>query len=550
MMRLAGCGLALALLTAISAHYLLSPSKHIAVLIALECLLVLPPTLFALRHDQAGFKGVPAPPPVAVFAAFLVVTLPFSWIDSRSLLIPDEAAYQFQARTFSLGHLTAAAPPGAPAQIEDTPLPLYFEHHIIDRGRWFTKYPPGWPLLLAVAIRLGAGWLANPLLGLALLLLVALVATHLYGRTTASLAVLFGFLSPFFIANCVGRMSHPACGVLLAAACFFCFRGLHTRRLAAFVWMYLLIVLALQVRPLTAAVVGGTVATGALWYLRRDRIFARVLSVGVLFAALGVASLLAYNQLYTGSYRLSPYVLFNRNPLTRSGNMSDIDLNPFHMLSHLVHATRWAMQDTVYYAFPFVFLLAAYAVWREKAHPREVRILAVLFPALVLAHVIQPAVSAEFAGERYYFEAYFAVLILGARGLALLAAEHSVSRRTLAVMVFLFAVCEVGQQVLTARDFWTRTGPYRAVLAAAERLGTKRYTVFLRDAAPRFEAKHFNLNRPDWQNGSLFYLVDPGPSGRNVWACRVGRADWVVLTYDPAQLSGVAEEFGKADVCP
>jgi hypothetical protein len=547
--RFAACFITLALLSGISARLLADPARHIIILLACEYLLVLPTTLYALGAMGAARPAtIPSPPLGILLAAFLAAVLPFSWIDSQSLLIPDESAYTFQARTYALGQFSATAPPGAPSRVEDTPMPLYFEHHILDGGRWFSKYPPGWPLLLAPALRLGVGWIANPVLSLALLVIVALITGRLFDKATASLAVLLAVLSPFFLANCVGRMSHPACGLFLAAACFFCFRGLRTRRSIDFALMFLLIVLALQVRPLTGVVVGGTLGLGALWYLRSDRAFPRVLMLGALFGVLGLASLLAYNKLYTGNPLLSPYAFFNRNPLTRTGNMSDIDLNPVHMLSHLTHATRWAVQDTVYYAFPFIFLLAVYGVWQEKEHAREVRILAFLFPVLVLAHLIQPSVSAEFVGERYYFEAYFAVLILGARGLALLASNRAIPKVAVSAVLIMFAAFALGQDVFAARDFLARTAPYRAVRSATKQLASGRYTVFLHDAGP-FVAKHFNLNRPDWQNGNLFYLVDPGPASRSSWPCLVGRPAWVVLTYD-ATRHEVAKEFGNNSPCP
>jgi hypothetical protein len=113
----------------------------------------------------------------------------------------------------------------------------------------------------------------------------------------------------------------------------------------------------------------------------------------------------------------------------------------------------------------------------------------------------------------------------------------------------LFAAFELGQQALAAHDFLGRTLPYREVRAAAGRLGSRRVTVFLHDSPAQLVAKHFNLNRPDWQNGAQFFLVDPGPSRRSEWACRMGRPDWVLLSYDPIQFRAT-EEFGHAGICP
>ncbi|PWT99268.1 MAG: hypothetical protein C5B51_27595 [Terriglobia bacterium] len=548
--RILVCALAVLLFSAVSAWGLLGSSKHISLLLAVEYLLLLPAALYGLRAGSpAVASGLPDIPRVLPIAAFLAAALALSWLSNQGLLIPDESAYQFQARTFALGEFAAPAPPGAPARVEGTPLPLYFEHHIFHQGRWFTKYPPGWPMLLALPLRLGIGWIVNPLLGLAVLLITAAIARRVFDNSTAACAVVLAVLSPFFLANCIGRMSHPACAAMLAGACLFCFAGLRSRRLAHFAGMMALILAAVQVRPFTAAVVGGVLGLSALWYLRQERLFAGVLLLGAFFGALSVGSMLAYNKLYTGNYRLSPYTLFNQNPLTRSGNVADIDLQPSHMIDQFFHQTRWALQDTVYYTFAFIFLMAGYSVWREKKNPREVRILAALFPALVVAHVVQPALNSEFIGERYYFEAYFAVAILAARGLSLLVGEWRISRQTLAVVLGLFAAFEGGQMALAAPIFLEKTGPYRQVREAAEQLSGKRYAVFLQTMEPQIVAKHFNLNRPDWQQRDLFYLVDPGPFGRAEWACRVGRPDWVVIGYDPAN-QRATRQFGRAAMCP
>jgi hypothetical protein len=87
------------------------------------------------------------------------------------------------------------------------------------------------------------------------------------------------------------------------------------------------------------------------------------------------------------------------------------------------------------------------------------------------------------------------------------------------------------------------------VRAAVNALGDRRYTVFLRGTKLPFIAKVLNLNRPDWDKGSLMFLVDPGAGNRDEWACRMSRPEWVVIGWDP-DLETEAEEFGSAKVCP
>ena len=93
-----------------------------------------------------------------VFAIALHVSVD---VLERTPHIQDSVTYLFQAQTLARGALTAPAPPLATAEAT-----AHFDQEflLVRDGRWFGKYPPGWPALLAVGIRLGAPWLVNPLL--------------------------------------------------------------------------------------------------------------------------------------------------------------------------------------------------------------------------------------------------------------------------------------------------------------------------------------------------------------------------------------------------
>jgi hypothetical protein len=84
--------------------------------------------------------------------------------------------------------------------------------------------------------------------------------------------------------------------------------------------------------------------------------------------------------------------------------------------------------------------------------------------------------------------------------------------------------------------------------AAAQQYDGRHVLIFWRTTSPQVFGKHFNLNRPDWQNQDLFYLVDPGPEQRDIWACRYRRPDWVLIGYDAAA-QGLSEQHGSAGDC-
>jgi hypothetical protein len=139
--------------------------------------------------------------------------------------VQDSVTYLFQAETLARGALSAPAPPLATANA--TP---HFEQEflLVRDGRWFGKYPPGYPAVLAAGVRVGAPWLVNPLLAalsVALLYQLALAlkprqsdATWPLGAPrpatrhspTALLSALLLATSPFFLVMSGSLMAHAA----------------------------------------------------------------------------------------------------------------------------------------------------------------------------------------------------------------------------------------------------------------------------------------------------------------------------------------------------
>jgi Dolichyl-phosphate-mannose-protein mannosyltransferase len=146
----------------------------------------------------------------AVLAAVAVCLGPLEGIPH----VQDDVAYLWQAKVFALGRAWAPAPPQ----------PDFFEQGfiLITDGRWFSKYPPGWPLMLAPGVWAGLPWLINPLCaGLALAFVFA-TGRRLYGAAAGLVAAALGLASPFLLFMSGSYMSHPAT-MLCVAAALYCF---------------------------------------------------------------------------------------------------------------------------------------------------------------------------------------------------------------------------------------------------------------------------------------------------------------------------------------
>lgn len=180
--------------------------------------------------------------------------------------VQDSITYLFQAEILSRGKLWADAPP----------LPAFFDHEflIVQSGRWFGQYAPGFPALLAVGVLLNQPWLVNPILATLTIPLLYLLGKVMYGRSTGIIAAFLALASPFFLFMSGSMMSHPAelfWTVLFITAWAVALKSGSPRRWALLAGFALgMIVLTRQV---TAVAVGLPfwAATGLGWLKFKDR---------------------------------------------------------------------------------------------------------------------------------------------------------------------------------------------------------------------------------------------------------------------------------------
>ena len=115
--------------------------------------------------------------------------------------VQDDVAYLFQAKIFALGRSWVPAPPA----------PEFFQNGFIQMfdGRWFSKYPPGYPLLLVAGLWAGVPWLVNALSCGVALALIYMTGLRMFGRHVAAWAGLLGLISPWVLFMSGSYMSHP-----------------------------------------------------------------------------------------------------------------------------------------------------------------------------------------------------------------------------------------------------------------------------------------------------------------------------------------------------
>ena len=255
-------------------------------------------------------KKLPIPLPVLLASAFvLVFCLMFNnLVFERIPHVHDEIAYLFQAKIFASGRLYAPSP--CARESFDFP-------HIVNNGRWYSVYPPGFPFLLLLGLLIKAPWLVNPLLATLSIILFYFLGREVYDRRTGIWTALLGATSIWFLLMSSTMMSHTASMFFNALFLFFAFRSLRTPTITNGFLAGASLGLAFLVRPYNAlffALPLVLILAIGLFREPKKRLRNAVAFAGIM--ALFASVLLAYNFLTNGHPLKMGYVALYGKPYT------------------------------------------------------------------------------------------------------------------------------------------------------------------------------------------------------------------------------------------
>jgi hypothetical protein len=467
---------------------------------------------------------------VGIVTAAVVVAIAKYW--DRGMLWGDETAYRLQAQIFASGHPWIDAPVPTSTDPALSARELHFNHLIIHDGHWFTKYPPLWPLVLAVGHALHVRWLVNPVLAVVALWIIDRIARCELALPTPRLAVLIVIASPFFYMMAASEMSHMLGLVCCAGAALGVLQGVRTQRVAGLVAAIVLVGVCCFVRPFTAFC-AAVALVPCLLAPEARRMLPRLAAIGLVLGAAVVAGLALYNQLYTGHYGRSPYALYRGTELP-----VELSASPRVILGNLMRGVRWAVEDTLIFVWPLIAALAGYGWWRARGLPT--RLLASFCLVFVVSNVFHTEGSSSRFGDRYLFEAMFAPALLAAQGAALLIKRWRLGVRAFNRVATVLTVVCVIQGAAMIRGTLLEIRRYVQVHDAVDALPPDGSLVFF-PITDDFTGDRDNLNGPDWRTASHLFLVDPGPARRAAVAMAEGRPRWIVLGYQDGQPTVLAE---------
>jgi len=407
-------------------------------------LLATVPLLLVVRAWFAGFgAGVPR-----TDAIDTVPHAPLSWILTLGVLtvaalaavalnaldgvphVDDEAAYLFQAKIFAGGEFWAPAPPE----------PDFFrhEHVIVTAERWFAKYPPLFPALLALGVRAGVPWLVNPLLGALVGFAAYLLGREIAGWRWGIAAWALLLVSPFFVILGGTLMSHAAAALFVTLFLWLVTRALGSCRGRPAALAGVCLGLAILTRPYTALLAAVAASSYGLVCLARASSRRAVVAVGLV----AVATTLPFAWAFTawgpwvsgesgahvglhGQYNASDTLGFGPDKgatwLRTWGSFGHTPAKALRSAwQHLEYTSRhllgWPGRlSLALVVAPFVLGAAGRREW----------LLLSMLGALAGGHMAYWAAHHILYGARYWFEAVPGLMVLAALGLRALVGERA-----------------------------------------------------------------------------------------------------------------------------
>jgi hypothetical protein len=359
-------------------------------------------------------SGLPFLVVLASIAVFLFCSLFSSLVFERVPHVNDEIAYLFQAKLFRSGRLYAPSPCGR--EFFDFP-------HIINNGRWYSIYPPGFPLLLAVGLIFRAPWLVNPLLAALSVLLIYFLGKEIYGPRVGLLAALLSAISPWFLVMSSTMMSHTASMFFSALFLLFLFRSIKRPSpglgiAAASSWG-----MAFLIRPLNTLCFSFLFLVYYAFRLlkgRRGQLLRNAIALAMIAAGF-IGLFLFYNFLTSGGpFRMGHIVRYGPSYSVVFGRAATLDSAYTPLSGSIQMADNLRAMNTDLFGWPLSSFLAMLPLlWLSRLNPRERKkdllLLSTIGFFVLVFYFFWGAFV--FIGARMLFETLPLLLLLSARGI-------------------------------------------------------------------------------------------------------------------------------------
>lgn len=442
----------------------------------------------------------------------------------------DEFSCDFLAQCLLRGKLWAAP----------HPLSQFFETTHVGNlgGKWFSVYPPGWPLILAVATKLNLKHAINPLMTTLSLTVLTLWSEKIYGRKVALIAAIPLVASAFFLLTGAAYYSHNT-SMFFMSLFFYCsWLWIEKGSVKAALAAGLSLGYAFFTRYLTAAAMAFPVLIYIAWKFRKH-LFTGDSGVwlfgGSLFLLIALHS--GYNFLITGDFFDPPNHYLHSHE--RLGFISGY--TPLTALHYFVRRWLYLLDWTP----PLVVVLFVIGLFLKPLGTWDLLLrLSALF--LGLSYIFYYSWGGNQYGPRYFWEAYPIIGLIAVRAGLELWNQPVLFYKKAALGLFAFSL--IGNAWILKRHFsfyGIATSERKAVYNTAETETERPAVVFLSGylgdklvLSPEDSVR----NTSPWLDHSLVFAKDRGDENRLLVPYFPGRS-YYRASYDRAALKSKIERI-------
>ncbi|MCC6243556.1 MAG: hypothetical protein IT353_11995 [Gemmatimonadaceae bacterium] len=329
----------------------------------------------------------------------------------RGVTTTDELAQLWHAKVLLSGRLTLPV---------DADPEFFSLDTIVDAGQWFSQFPIGGPLLLAIGSALGAPWLVNPILTGLSVVACYQFARRAYDEPTGRLVGAISALAPSVLIMGATMMNHPAvlCLVMwtLVSVQSWALATSRASALRSALCVGLLLGIMATIRPLDAVVAAIVIGVFQLVRLRETPVAIWDLGVQTVGGLVGAAPLLIANARTTGSA-----LKFAYEQQWGAGHGLGFHVDPYGHLytprEGIERAMTYVGELNMYvtaWPMPAIVLMIVALVVLRRVLTRWDYLLLALFFAQVVAYAAYWG-NGELLGPRFLFSVLPVIVVLIAR---------------------------------------------------------------------------------------------------------------------------------------
>lgn len=360
-------------------------------------------------------KKINIPWPVIACALFVFIfTNLFSFfIFNHIPHVNDEIDNLFQAKIFKSGRVYVPSP--CAKEFFDFP-------HMINNGKWYSQYTPGYPFLLFLSLLIQAPWLVNPLLAALSIILFYFLGKEIFNSNVGVLAAVLGAISIWFLVMSSTMMSHTSSLFFTSFFLLFLFRSIKNPSIANGLFAGLGMGMAFLIRPYNIVLLS---LPFLLYYAGKliQNLTKRLKNAAafVLITLAFISVLLIYNQVTNDHpFRMGYFIAYGEEHGIGFGRTGYTDIPHTPFFGSIKIGENLSALNSFLFGWPISSFLALLPLlWIAKINKenrkKDILLAAGFFSLLIGLYFYWG--THVFIGARMFFEAIPILFLLSAHGI-------------------------------------------------------------------------------------------------------------------------------------